>query len=328
MDFLKIISPNTLSLLTTYYCTAACRNCCFECNQERRGKMSFEQMEYYISECIKAFPTIKLVAFSGGECFSLNEDLYKAIHFAHKKGLVTRVVTNGFWAVSYEKALMILKELKSLGLNELNLSTGDDHQKWVSFDNIVNAIKASVEVDLPCFVNIETNPSSQFSEQDFKNHEDLKKYIQDDKVFFSSGIWIPFNLEDKIKRDADYSALLKHRYVQKPITSQGCSSLFETIPIDSEGNVYTCCGLACRKAKYLRIGNIGTSSIDKIYKKQFDDFLKVWAYVDGPKFILNKIATELGENIEINADMHNCEACLLLFNDPFKIQYNLLAELI
>ena len=30
---------------------------------------------------------------------------------------------------------------------------------------------------------------------------------------------------------------------------------------------------------------------------------------------------ETGKNIEINADMHNCEACLLLLNDPSKIEY-------
>ena len=45
MELLNFISPNTLSLLTTYYCTAAGKNCCFECNQERRGRMLFKQME-------------------------------------------------------------------------------------------------------------------------------------------------------------------------------------------------------------------------------------------------------------------------------------------
>ena len=30
---------------------------------------------------------------------------------------------------------------------------------------------------------------------------------------------------------------------------------------------------------------------------------------------------ETGTNIENNADMHNCEACLLLLNDPSKIEY-------
>ena len=321
MELLNFISPNTLSLLTTYYCTAACKNCCFECNQERRGRMSFKQMETYISECVKAFPTIRLVVFSGGECFSLKDDLYQAIYYAHKKGLITRVVTNGYWAVSYEKALGILVLLKELGLNELNLSTGDDHQKWVPFDNIVNAIRAAAKVDLPCLVNIETNPSSQFSEEDFKNHEELKEYIRDNKVIFSSGIWIPFDMEDKIKRDTNYNELIKHRYVQRPIISHGCNSLFESIPIDPEGIVYACCGLACRKAKFLKIGNMNTAGINKIYTRQFDDFLKVWAYVDGPKFILNKIAMETGKNIEVNADMHNCEACLLLLNDPSKIEY-------
>ena len=39
------------------------------------------------------------------------------------------------------------------------------------------------------------------------------------------------------------------------------------------------------------------------------------------KFILKKIAEDRNENIEINVDMHNCEACLALFNDSDKIEY-------
>lgn len=42
-------------------------------------------------------------------------------------------------------------------------------------------------------------------------------------------------MEDKIKRDTNYNELIKHRYVQRPIISHGCNSLFESIPIDPEG---------------------------------------------------------------------------------------------
>lgn len=321
MEIIKEIHPKILSLLTTYYCTAACKNCCFECNQHRKGRMSFQQMASYINECISTFPTIKIVVFSGGECFSLKEELYKIISFAHEKQLLTRVVTNGYWAESYEKAFDILKKLKELGLDELNLSTGDDHQKWIPFNNIINAIKASVELELTCLVNIETNPNSIFTEKDFRNNDCLKDYIQNKKISFSSGIWIPFNEEDKIKRDMNYRKLSEHRILNPPILSHGCNSLFESIPIDPEGNVYACCGLACTKIEFLNIGNINQQDIREIYSKQFDDFLKIWSYVDGPKFILNKIAEKTSERNMINADMHNCEACLLLFNDYKKIEY-------
>ncbi|GAA6258752.1 radical SAM/SPASM domain-containing protein [Bacteroides sp. f07] len=321
MELIKQISPRTISLLTTYYCTAACKNCCFECNQDRKGKMSFEQIKMYINKCTEAFPTIQLVVFSGGECFSLKDDLYHAVQFANERGLMTRVVSNGYWASSYDKAYSILKKMKALGLNELNLSTGDDHQVWVPFNNIVNAIKASAELDLVCLVNIETNPNSTFNERNFREHEELKEYIKNNKVAFSSGIWIPFNSEDKIKRDINYNELLQCRCLQRPVVPYGCTSLFESIPIDVEGYVYACCGLACKRVKYLKLGNINSKSIQEIYAEQFDDFLKVWAYVDGPKFILKKIAEDRNENIEINVDMHNCEACLALFNDCDKIEY-------
>lgn len=321
MELIKTILPNTLSLLTTYYCTASCRNCCFECNQNRKGKMSFEQMKSYITRCTESFPTIKLVVFSGGECFSLKNDLGKAVKFAHDKGLMTRAITNGYWANTYEKALLVLKNMKELGLDELNLSTGDDHQKWVPFANIVNALKASAELNLICLVNVEANPNSAFSEKDLYDHEELKKYIQDKKIGISSGIWIPFDPEDKTRRDTNYKEILKYRCLPRPILPQGCNSLFESIPIDPEGNVYACCGLACMRVKYLKIGNVDKDHIEEVYTKQFDDFMKIWSYVDGPKFILNKIAKDMGEAEIINADMHNCEACLLLFNNPRILNY-------
>lgn len=321
MSLITPIHPHILSLLTTYYCTAACRNCCFGCNQHRKSKMSSEQIKRYINECTQAFPTIKLVVFSGGECFSLKEDLYKSIRYAHKKGLKTRVVTNGYWAKSYQIALNILKKLRYVGLDEINLSTGDEHQEWVSFGNIINAIKASVQVNITCFVNIESNPCSKFSELEFMADDSISKYVHEKQIYFSYGTWIPYNKEDKRVRDVKYEIQQKERIIQPRIQSQGCNSLFESIPIDPYGNVFACCGLSCTKIHYLNIGNIEQLPIEKIYEEQFDDFMKLWSYVDGPKFILKTIGDLSNKKHLITSDMHNCEACLLLYNNKNNIDF-------
>lgn len=71
--------PSVLSLLTTMYCTAKCRNCCFQCSPHRKEKMTLCEMKSYIDIVGKEFPTVKIVVFSGGECTSLKDDLLNSI---------------------------------------------------------------------------------------------------------------------------------------------------------------------------------------------------------------------------------------------------------
>lgn len=49
---MKIIAPTTISLTTTFKCTAACRNCCFQCNQKNKKIMTFVEMKSYIDKSI------------------------------------------------------------------------------------------------------------------------------------------------------------------------------------------------------------------------------------------------------------------------------------
>ena len=59
----------SLSLVTTYKCTASCANCCFECNPNRSEKMPLNIAKKYIDEVISVFNEIEVVVLTGGECF-------------------------------------------------------------------------------------------------------------------------------------------------------------------------------------------------------------------------------------------------------------------
>ena len=48
--------------------------------------------------------SIQLCVFTGGECTLLGEDLFKSIKLAKSMGLMTRIVTNGFWAKTEKTA--------------------------------------------------------------------------------------------------------------------------------------------------------------------------------------------------------------------------------
>lgn len=90
-------APQLLTFLTTYRCNAQCEQCCFESNPTIQGKLTLQEMCNYIDRAVENFPALQLVVFTGGECFLLGEDLFRAISYASQKGFSTRCVTNAFW---------------------------------------------------------------------------------------------------------------------------------------------------------------------------------------------------------------------------------------
>ena len=113
-----IIPPSTISLLTTYACTAECKNCCFKCNPKIKERLSLNKMKRYIDQCIATYPkSLQVLVLTGGECFLLGKDLVKVIEHGASKGLIVRIVTNGYWAKSYIKSHSMLTQLRITSYN-------------------------------------------------------------------------------------------------------------------------------------------------------------------------------------------------------------------
>lgn len=307
---LPIIYPTTLSLLTTMYCTAQCLNCCFQCSPKRKERMSFEDIKFYIDKTVSLFPTIQLVVFSGGESFSLKEDLIQSVQYATNKKLSTRIVTNGFWAISYKKAYSILKSLKEAGLHEINFSTGDDHQEWVQYDNIVYGCLAARSLGINALVNIETHPNSTFGRDIFEKDERIFPFIgkemhNPDHIKIMQGVWLPFDENTKKMRDA---APKSYRSITP--TYKSCETMFHTISLMPNGDIYSCCGLTCLQIPYLRIGNMKNSTVQSIISNQFDDVLKIWLRTEGPVRILEFLYKNSPDKLkQIDYSKHICEVC-------------------
>jgi pyruvate-formate lyase-activating enzyme len=99
----------------TYRCTAACRECCFESSPRVKGFIPAERILKYIDEAARTFPSLRVVVFSGGECFLLGKKLDAAIAQAREHGLGVRCVTNGYWAITPERARKRIQQLKAAG---------------------------------------------------------------------------------------------------------------------------------------------------------------------------------------------------------------------
>jgi hypothetical protein len=258
-------------------------------------------MKQYIDKSIYAYgKSLVVLVLTGGECFLLGQSLPKIINYATQKGLIVRVVTNGYWAKSYDIAYKKLSHLVDVGLKEINFSTGDDHLEWVSYDNIVYGCMAAIELGITCVVNVEQHDNSVFKARQLQEEKRLIPYFEksqkNNTIFFvESSLWIKFNKDS----DISYNKSL----VTKEIES-GCKSLFSTIVINSYAQMLACCGLTSERILPMRLGDVTRSDIASLYTSQFNDFLKIWLFVEGPinilKFIYKTLLQPLSGIIAIS----------------------------
>lgn len=310
-----IVLPKTITLLPTFQCTATCRNCCFGCNPRLKKRLSLDEMKGYVDQAVHFYKnSLQVLVITGGECFLLGDDLNNIIEYGTSKGLVTRVVTNGYWAKTYQEAYEILATLRNKGLKEINFSTGDDHQEWVPYENIVNGCMASMDLGLTCIVNVETHDNSKFDANIFLDDYQLRPYYSNEKyekpLRIDKGIWMPF--------DKDVSISYEDIELKEDITHKRCTSLFNNIPINPYSQMLACCGLTSERIKPLRLGSLAHNSIKDLYEQQFRDLIKIWLYIDGPYSILRYIYNK--RNIEKRIMGHTCYVCAEIFKENENIQ--------
>lgn len=271
--------------------------------------MSFDEMVFYLNSCLKQYhSSLKVLVLTGGEAFLLGEDLDKIVKYATEKGLITRIVSNAYWATSYENAYKRLLKLKENGLKEINYSTGDEHQKWVPFTKIKNATKAAVDLELICAINVETHDGSSFIfETEAKKDETFYQCIEKGCVNIEHGAWISMEKENSYENGFVFSS-------QMP-----CTSILDVITINPYGEVLACCGLRSEQNPYLRLGNIRENSIKSMYESSTHDVIKMWLHVEGPNKILDFVNNKKGSP-KRNYKCHICASCSELFKDSSNIE--------
>ena len=241
--------------------------------------------------------------FQAESVFLLGEDLDRIISYAASKNLSIRVVTNCYWAHSFKTTYRRLCELKHIGLKEVNVSTGDEHQEWVKYDNVVNVIIASILLKLTIVVNIENSPCASFSIETMLNDYRLKKYF-DKKIknfYILQGEWMYIKKQNnRIDRPFEQNKYLR------------CESLFKDIIIFPTKKQYACCGLTNKYNPYMYLGDLNCHSFKELYERQFEDFVKIWLYTEGPAKILEFIENKSGKPLS-SKNKHICQICAEIF---------------
>ncbi len=97
----------------------------------------------------KRIGTVRSVYFEGGEAFLYYPVLLKGLRMARKAGLDVGIVTNGYWATSYEDALEWLRPLRPIGIMDLSISNDPYHYGAGEPNRAEIAQRAARDLGLP-----------------------------------------------------------------------------------------------------------------------------------------------------------------------------------
>jgi hypothetical protein len=307
----RLVQPEVVTILGTYKCTAQCENCCFGSNPFLTERLSLQEILTFIHE-VAQYPTCKLVVFSGGECFLLGDDLVAAVKFATDLGLATRCVTNGYWAKSLTHGRGRLKPLVEAGLKELNLSTGDFHQRWVAQETVVNAACLAMDLGLPTVVMVELQRDRGVTAASFSADDRIRERLEDGSVNFKivESPWMPMDPAEIIEQEDE--RVLSRRTLHM---RGGCHSILQTVVATPNRQIGFCCGLAREKIPELNL-DWRPGSFSTAVEAASTDFMKIWLWVDGPDRILAWAARK-DPRIEWEGRYsHHCQTCLAVFSNP------------
>lgn len=258
------------------------------------------------------FKTLGLVVFTGGEPFLLREELRKTIAFASAHEILTRIVTNAYWATSKEKAKKILCELKAAGLTEINISCDDFHQEYIPLENIKNANDAALEENVPALLALRECPEGKITSDFLASflgvplHQYQKGTENPNNNIFLPGKNVPIKtgVWDHPPGDVDG---------QWAFWKDPCPLVLSKIIISPQKKVEICCGIASSSIVEFCIGSLEEEGLFNILQKGNEDLIANWLALAGPASILDFVLSK-DPSLDIPISyVNSCHLCNELF---------------
>ena len=136
-----------LHFLLTYQCTQECDHCFVWASPNHLQTMTLTQIRELLSEA-KKLGTVDMIWFEGGEPFLYYQIMLKGIEEARKRGLKVGVLSNAYWATSFEDAVEWLRPLAELSIASLGLSSDEFHGEELMAERVKNGVLAASKLDL------------------------------------------------------------------------------------------------------------------------------------------------------------------------------------
>jgi len=288
--------PSLFSVFLDYWCNFECKHCSVGSSPTTIMPMPREILEKAFAGLAQV-PSAKVVVFTGGEPTLRMEMLEEGIRMARERGLLARIVTNGWWASSPEKAHGVVARLRAAGLDEINTSYDDYHAPFMKFSRIVNLVRAALAHDLRIGMGVILANDAVFDAAEIRAR--LAKGLEMPEDELKGRVHI---LEDRPTptgngKDLDVSAMAENDHALI-----GCPQILSTVSLHPNGGVKACCGHAMFYAPDLTLGNLHDEPLPDILARSGHNLLYWWIHMAGPKKILREIGVE-------GNHPHICHAC-------------------
>ena len=327
---MPILEPHTITILTTDKCTAECRHCCMNSGPAREHRLSYEQMESALRQLFARYD-IKVVVFAGGEPTLLGNDLLRAISFCSLNGVVSRIVTNAYWAHSPEAAREKCRALRAAGLNEFNVSIDDYHDPYIAFDRVKNAYHAALEFDFSAVViascsGRETVLTPEFLEQEFgmkgvamQRRFDVdgfsKRFEREEAgklVVLSNGFvqrigrGVDLIGEDECSSDVDMSD-----FPPEAEAFGGCPWAVRSAAVTARNHLVACCGFELQGNPILDFGDLGEHPVHELVERADNDLIANMIALLGPPRIMKLLKELCPDEVSFPRTRYHsyCETC-------------------
>lgn len=287
---------NEVIISATNRCNLRCSMCQIP-GSGGHDELSVEDMRRLVSEAIHFCP--RSIVFSGGEPL-LREDIYDLIALVHRHRINTCLASNGTLLTEE-----VARKLSLAGIGVVNISIeGDEatHDALRGKGNFVKAVEAlknlakyKIETTIATIVskqNYATLPqvielAHQFGVTTVKFQPFSDIFLKDKKLragFFAPGELLPDiekSLAEVIRLAKEYRIMTNpQEYLHRipaylcgetviNVEQKGCSALWTSCPISSDGNVYPCWVLADRV-----IGNVKKKKLSEIWGSRKHDRLR------------------------------------------------------
>jgi len=134
---------NSITLLTTYDCNAACEHCYYHSKPGKTGFMTAEQAGSYFDTIVSRWGRLNSVKILGGEPYIYYKPLLGIIRSAREHRAPVVLLTNGVWGSSEKLADRVAAEFKEAGLTVAVIGSSGFHAPFVPQRAAINAANAA-----------------------------------------------------------------------------------------------------------------------------------------------------------------------------------------
>ena len=120
-------SLEAVHLLTTYRCERECDHCFVWAGPGQALTMPIGFIREVLSQA-REVEGVKTIYFEGGEPFMYYPTLLEGARLARSMGFEIGIVTNGYWGLTVEDALLCLRPFAELGVSDLSISDDEYHR--------------------------------------------------------------------------------------------------------------------------------------------------------------------------------------------------------